>query len=465
MADYFIDASAGVGGNGLSPGSAFISMQSIPWTSGDIAWLRRTHIESVANNTIIVRTLSGAGQQQLHAIVGWPDTNYPMYAQRPISAVSAGWDSDLPATAVYSVFGLKFPTISSSATNVSSASRWGQGYRVYNICIDQAGSSAIAPFNFLTSRNELWDNVIFTRSHNVLGGNMTPSHGWPIRNLGKFFMAGSAGPSADMFGGAVSITARHIVITSLCVSGSGGILPSNADEYTRIDIIENLSNSLTAVFGRDNQLVEGVLAIQVIGRMIGVEPVCLVNSAPSTSILRFNISVEDYFGKGPLVSGARGLNHVSPVTSLEALYTGTGRGVIVNVESVIGTSQYYISYNQNLRALTKYIDVISGQAITMQLPVYVGSSAVYSLSGLGGLQMVVNAKGCPRIAPSTLQAGSLGAWAGSLVAGGSAWYANYQWTPTETGRVSCDVYIPQPVNATSGAPANGYILLTEPYSV
>ena len=459
MSDYFVDAGAGAGGNGLSPGSAYISMQSIVWNSGDRAWLRRTHIESAGIGVAIMSTPWEESWSRRFQVIGWPDVNDPFFIQRPVSGQSAGWDSDVPSTAVYSVFGLKFPTLNSSGTSATLFCTFGGGFETYNIAFNQAGSSNRSPF--LWDANFAYmDNVTFLRQ---MGAYPQFQFVPPTRNTGKFILIQSGNISLNNTG--TPIFARHLVIHSACVmvANKYPLHVSNAALY--YPVVENQCNSLTALIGdsarADFTLPFGLL----IERFIGNSPPYLVNPLFGGN-LPFDITIEDYLGSGPLqYRFDEGTSYV--IASTLQAYYNSDFAFYVNVRSWAANYQDYGTRIGGAVAFRKVWPVNSAQTYEIEVPVYIGSSQVWSVEPSQMPRVSWNVLGSNGLhQPYSIVPGSAGLWSGSFVAGGSAWIAKYRLTSNENLASNLlSVHPRAPLQAVSGDALTGYMMIAEPYSV
>jgi hypothetical protein len=461
MVDYFVDMSAGGGGNGLSPASAFLSMQSIPWSNGDRAWLRRTHIETLEHGNVYFDIRTVNGQNVITSVIGWPEVGYPLYDNRPAAGISAGWDADEPATDIYSVYGYKFPLLTGSTANVTNATLVGRGVYFVNIGFNQAAASDLLPCKFYSGFAAFMNNVLPTRGFGPTGQNPPASNNWP-RYAQKLIW-----PLSTAVGNALSTAAifryNHLVLPPQAVVGDGGLFPAGL-QGNEIDLLENQSNSVT-YFIDNNAVNIGVQAVARIGRAVGIKPTGGVASlayGPNIGGVRF--ACDDYYGEGPVFYNGPNQINTRATTSLEAMHNGS-RATYVDAKSVSGASQQF-GFNYPMNAtLFKAVSVVSGETITFELPVYIGSTAVFSMDGIGAPHMMLQAKGvCPML-PFTVEPGSSSLWSGSLVAGGSAWIARYRFTPTETASVQLKVTLPAVTSATSGGNVESYMLFSEPYSV
>lgn len=466
MADYFIDASAGPGGNGLSPGSAYTSLRSVVWSTsaGDVAWLRRTHVESFAANDLPFANFGATGQHHYSAVVGWPDSLDPFFDRRPAAGISAGWDSDLPATAVYSVYGYKFPTLSGSNSNANSCPGYGNNTTFANICFNQLAPLNHMPIRPITQRG-IFSNVMICRSFSGFTGRESSAQFILVADK-LIWVFSYASSDLAMMGTNDNLYIDHLVIPPQCVSDFAVPVNGNAGQ-SYIGVLENQSNSIAYLFAprglMDTFLDPTVVRVK---RAVGIEPF----SGPFKRIANSNNrypshAVDDYFGRGPVAGRGGGTVNHYITRSTDAMHNGS-RAIRVDVYSAAGLSAGYNGPLHIVPVMRKSVAVTSGTPVVFELPVYVDSTAVWSVNALTAPQMRLIAGGAQTVLPHTVFPGSPGLWTGSFVAGGSAWIMQYRLRASETGNVPLEVELPRISIPSSGASIpDAYMLMSEPYSV
>lgn len=462
MADYFIDAAAGGGGNGLSPGSAYTSLRSVVWSNGDIAWLRRTHVESFASTDVPVSQTNASGFAHFTAVVGWPDSLDPFFERRPASGISAGWDSDLPATAIYSVHGYKFPTLSSSNATAATAVPHGSTVCFANLALNQLSTGNQAIFRRLGT-HPIVSNVFICQSFSVYGGRGSSAQ-FPIV-ADKLIWCYSVSNN-NFLTNNDQVFIDHLVIPPAS-QGAFACPVNGGGAISYIGVLENQSNSISyfgnAFNATDGQNEQAVVRVR---RAVGIMPFSGFSDNVAGSSFRYgSIVCDDYFGLGP--NHARGGGNISYrlANSIEAMHNGA-RALFVRVGSATGLSIGFGALDHIVTVMRKLVTVTSGTPVTFAVPVYVDTTAVFSVNGFTAPVARLLAAGGKSVFPATVSPGSPGLWTGSLAAAGSAWILRYNFTPRETGQVPLDVEMPRMTNATSGASVPiGYMLMSEPHSV
>lgn len=456
--NYYIDNSI-AGGNGLSPASAYASLSSVAWADGDVAWVRRTHVECANHDSAIFATWSLLSFARVAAAVGWPDSGDPFYDRRPAAGTSAGWDGETPATEAYSTFGYKFPTICGSTTNQNTCPIIGLGFTVANLCFNQLGTSQTFSVRQAV-RQSYVNNCLFVRSYSVF--NQIPS-GASFASMEKFIMPYST-TTGVVFADAGPFDWGHWVVPA--VSQNTGPLLNLTTGGSRIKILEIQSNSVALLFG--GSAGANILTYNYIQRCVGILPYAGVSSPGQLfSSTGPRTIIDDYYGQGPLYYAGDGKPSWRGNTSLEAMHNGK-RSMMFETKSIAaGDHNFHIDLIRYpmIRAM---VSVVSGTQINLLLPVYVGSTAVVSLNGIAvkAAMIAAGCRGQQMTDPNSgIIAGSLTNWTGSLVAGGSAWLLKFKFTPTETGWVPFEVYGPEISQANSGTNFKHYTLFSEPYSV
>ena len=457
MAEWYVDANQ-VGGNGTHPASSFPSVLSITWAPGDRAWLRRTHYETLPDSATPGPNFVLDTFARFAHVIGWPDSGDPFFDERPAAGVTSGWDADVPSTSVYSVYGLKFPTLNNSNNAAASGISLPRGAIMANIAFQNSGGPTFTAWRDRTDfQNVMLDNVIILSA----GGATTRIAQALELRFGKMWMVSTGAPgTSGLF--TSGVYASHLVLHDLSVV-SGGMFRGTTFNG-RIDHLEIRTNSVdylaTAMGGIISNL--PVLTNLSIGRCSGSAPY-------SGDALRVGLSgspliaVDDYFGTGPRI-----INASKPGTffcsSVQGMHNGS-RVLNFSVSSENAANMNYQSPIWRLPALKKYFQVTSGTAANFRIPVYADSTGVFSLSG-GLMQARLVARGAKAQynVKSNMLVGSPTLWSGSFVAGGSAYLWEVKFLPQETGLVPLEVYLPPVTQATSGQPLVAYALFSEPYS-
>jgi hypothetical protein len=392
-------------------------------------------------------------------VIGWPTPNDPFFRQRPVSGQSAGWDADFPATNVYSVYGLNLPSISASHTVNNSGVIVGGGFEIYNIAFLQSGSSNNSPVRW--DNNHIYmDNITFLRD----SGPYTEYRMFttPARNTGKliFIQSGTGAPNPT----GLSIQARHFVVHYACVL-RGNKYPIYIDGTGYYSVFENQCNSVEYLIGPSGETEDKLPFGILIERFIGVAPNSLANFN-SVQRQSYDITIQDYLGAGPLQFRYLNGNNYVIASTLDA-YHNNNFAFSVNVQSVAAGGQEYGTRMGAAVAFRKSWPVNSGQTYEIEVPVYIGSSEVWSVEPSQMPRVSWQALGDAGLhEPYSIVPGSAGLWSGSLVAGGSAWIAKYALTSQEDALNNLLFVHPRaPLQVNSGDRLIGYMMISEPYSV
>lgn len=457
MADYFVDKSQ-VGGNGLTANSAFASITSVPWAAagGDRAWVRQSHQETITRSTWVGPTHDQDSYSRVSHVIGWPTSLDPFYDERP-TAARAAWDADLPATFVYSVYGLRMPLLvfSSNAGIIG-----GRQSVLANIAFSNSGGASTAGPTFVNDRENLWgDNIAwFYQGGPLLRWAAGPS---TLNRIGKITLVVSdaVGNSAGAVPNILSI--EHLVIHSASIYGGGFLSVQGPGQ---IGLVENQSNSVDVMF-------RGVSAGWsdfnnfglYIRRICGIEPYSgdITQGAFAKGFL--GSVVDDYYSRGPrIVGGAAGAARL--VSSAEALHDSK-RVFRWDVASIQATQQFYGRGPNRVLLEKKQFAVVSGTPITIRVPIYVGSTNVMSLAnGTIKAMLDVRGKNSDYAVQSNILAGSAGMWSGTAPVGGTPYYFDATFLPAETkDDAMFNLRLGTITQATSGAGLIGYTLFGEPY--
>jgi hypothetical protein len=465
MTEYYVDGGAAGTGDGLSPTNAFVDILSVPWADASRAWVRRTHNQTFTQSQFVGPNSFNNAFSKWSFLIGWPEAGAPFYDDRPAAGVSASWDSDNPSTQAYSSYGFKMPTMCmSNNTFVSGGFLPGRGIHVANFyMVNCGGLSACwfaAPDHTATT---IYDNVMPLFNNGPLNALQAVSTQRFSTFRKLIFVGSSASTSQAMLGsGLGSFHADKVLVHSATTWGAGIV---GINSGTMIGVIENYSNSVAYGVMADGNMEQDQLGGYV-RRMIGVAPVTGdVKPGPNNGRSTF-FMVDDYFGNGPLLVGNPHCYTFRQATSLECLYNSNGAVVKWATTSVAVTIQYFWGQQAvpGIATVRKKFDVVSGTPITVSVPTYCDSTGVHSLAS-GRFTGALLAKGCDPITAvnSNIFVGSPSSWAGSLIAGGSAYLMKFTWTPIETGNVFFEFRPGGLTQPTSGAQRVAYILWGEPF--
>ncbi len=455
---WYVDG-AQVGGNGTDPASAYASVLSIAWADGDKAWVRRTHNESLAPAVNVGLVNSALAFSRWSHLIGWPDPTGEFYDIRPAAGVSAGWDADEPGTLPYSLFGYKFPMLTCSVNNATG----GVGFfgHVANFYLNQRPGNT----------HFMWRNVrsytYYSRMSNIMPVTSTDMYGGAttmqddlLGPYGKVILITSfSSTTVANFQGHVSV--EHLVVGSLTASLGGLFATTSA--FVQVKLLENYSNSVGYLCNPGNDFsTEFIAAPAYIERCVGIQPYSGFSKISGTA-LGTEMGVGDYFGAGPRRDG-NGRPNWRVGSSTEATFSGDIAGIMF-VNSVAVGAHFRSGELRFRHQIKSYFDVTSGAGITINVPIYVDSTAVYSPAG-GMLEAHLLARGTrSRYATnSSVIAGNAAAWVGSYCVGGSAYIFSAVFTPTETNtQVPFIVNVGPITQASSGAQAVMYALFGKPY--
>jgi hypothetical protein len=457
MADYFVDASQ-VGGNGTLPTSAYASVLSVPWGDGDRAWVRKSHYEVLTNSQFLGPNFNQTNYSRWGWVIGWPTSGDPFFTERPASGVSANWDTDVPSTSVYSVYGLRFPSFVSS-TNAAAGMLLGNGAYLANLAFVNSGGGGI--------RQPWSEQDRFAET--VVDNIVTLYQGGPMLNFGqKNFEMRFGKVTVVLSGSATSpwqygVFADHMVLHASCV-WSGALFKGPTGKIN-IGLLENLSNSLDnffAGFTADNGATDASFLDCYIRRVSGIQPYSGAYGAP-VNVGYAMIAIDDYFSQGPRIIGIDKPNTFL-CSSAQAMQNGS-RVLRYDVNSITTANINYKAPIHRIPAITKLVLANSGSEITYRIPLYVDSTAIFSPAA-GQLRANLLARGAmPQYAVrSNVLPGSPSMWSGSFVSGGSAYLWEVKFTAQESGMVPLEIFLPPWVQTASGQPRIAYALFSEPYS-
>lgn len=455
MAEWYVDASQS-GGNGTSPLSAYPSVLSITWAAGDRAWLRRTHYETLPDSATPGPNFAQDNFSRWAFVIGWPDSGDPFYDERPL--VASAWDADVPSTSVYSVYGLKFPTLNNSNNAAASGISLPRGAYMANLAFQNSGGGTFLAWRDRTDfQNIIIDNAILLSAG---GATNRIAQALEMRN-GKIYIVASGAPgTSGLLTSGVFVD--HLVLHQLSVV-SGGMLRGTtfAGRINHLELrtasVDYLGTEMGGTISNAGNLIN-----LSIGRCSGSAPYsgdCLKTGLSGQPLL----AVDDYFGTGPrIIQGAK--NSTIYCSTAQAMHNGS-RVMQYSVSSEAAANQNYQSNIWRIPAMRKYFQVTSGTPATFRIPIYIDSTGVFSASA-GMLKANMLARGARPVfcVRSNLLVGTPASWSGSFVSGGSAYLWQVKFFPEETGLVPVEVFMPPLTQATSGAGLIAYALFSEPYS-
>ncbi len=463
MTDYYVDAAAAGTGDGLTAVNAFVSIQSVPWANADRAWLRRSHLETLtASQWVGPSSWALLAFSRYAHVIGWPDVNDPFYTERPADGVTAGWDSDVPGTAAYSLYGYKFPTLSTSnggSTGVFMGSHVGYA----NLSLVNCGGAGTEVF---------WK-----------GGDSYTSGTGTQRIFNNILPQGPTGPLSQLKNAEVAIHEHLILVGSTAGSFFPSMQAKRLDIHSTsmiaglwgstsaikffVDHLVNYSNSVTNVVKQTlaDYGDAGVGLVSSIRKASGVAPYsgAMVTGLARQSYLR----CDDYFGEGPLVIGdPQRKMWFGMASSGGAMHNGS-RVMMHRCNSEQASFQDYAGQLRlNYPIVQKRFDVLSGTMIEIRVPIFHDNLAVFSLAG-GFVHAHLLAYDCKPVVAvaSNVLPGTPSLWSGSLTTAGSAWLFSAVYTPTETGEATFECFVGPFIQATSGQGITGTVLFSEPYKV
>lgn len=465
--DIYVDAAATGTGSGDTPANACVKVanNSLFTTTGSAtirAWVRRTHLESVDNTSNLGgNNMFDANKSQRHFIIGWPSSGDPFYDERPAAGITASWDIDTSVRSIYQLYGLNFPTLT---TSLAFGAKMWCGLNIANFNFNLVASNAIGAHPFATCNSGVYmDNVVFTNRDGPTSRlDFTQFHGrigrcWFINTGGSCFVVQSS-------------TMEEFMIHSWSIVASGAIDNINGGSFNFRRVV-NYSNSVDFLIhpGARMPTNEGTVFLQTIESVAGVKPYSgylgVIGPYPQNiSALYGYVRIDDWYGEGPVSTSGLFGPHMRLCSSAEAMYA-SNRAMIIECASWGGGNALYGANAEEMRPVRKYFDVTSGAAITIYQPVYVSSTGVFSLANGTGLAWL-KALGCSpvHVTGSHTLAGSLASWSGSKLGGGAAYHIATTFTPQNTGRALYELTIPTIIqNAQLGITA--YAMYGEPWSV
>ncbi len=469
MADWFIDVSTNTG-NGTDPASPFSSVLSVTWGNGDKAWVRRTHGEFITSSQFLGpnSTWIPSFSEWAH-VIGWPNSGDPFFNTRPARGTTVGWDADNPTSDAASTFGYKWPVFSNSTANTNVGILLPRGATLANMYLVNCGNtSAHMPFVSPLANDAhrcIFDHVMPVPAQIYWNAIATAATKLANVTMRCLILCSSNGTFANLrYPLQYQINADMIVIHSLSQT-QASICKGDAPIY--IDHLVNYSASMSYLVGRDTTAattdMQGRPLIKI-GRFSGVAPYNGISAQSNGGNQSAMIAIDDYLGTGPVLPCHPGEQDAIIATSAEATF-GTTRAMKLAVNSILVGFQNYNQGANQIAAVRKLFNVASGTALTVHVPFYVDSTAVFSLSGgnaYGALRCLGG--GTYPVTSAEVIAGSYTPWVGSLIAGGSAWIAQMTFTPLETNSgIHFEFFPPVITQVSSGLGLTTYAIIGEPY--
>ena len=444
MTDFFVDSAAVGTNSGDSPTNAAWNLGSLSFGAasasvmwGDRIWVRRTYVHSVLPS--VGRSGWNVNSAPLIEIIGWPSSGDQFYAQRPASAISAGWDGD---AAQYTNIPYPVAVMSRAATS--------------GIGPIPTGAVGVFMTNFA-----LVSSVAISATD--LGGGTAAFVG--VR-FGKFVLLNcnvvEADAQVDDLTMVVSYNTRPLIgnnamIKKLTLAASC-VLPLGVFGMPRyVGEINNLCNSVAGYINRStetlNQGYIGVVRGTVTNNAAGWCGAAITNGDAYSCT-----PVEDWYGTGPRRIGGPNGWDVSVATSATAAYSGinsagaNATGLIVS-SATIGTrgGADANDYNDLGGIVQQYLAVNCGMPYTIRLAFYATNANCLD----GNRNAYIQARGPvsqmfrPSILDGSITVGSPARWAGSSVTAGSAYLMVASMTPTATGTLYLGARPPVSLNINS----------------
>lgn len=450
--DFFVDSSAVGLGDGTSPANAAINITSL-WSTitsanfGANVWVRRNHWTDISDTRSAsygpAASILGSTNVNSHPYgwtIGWPNSGDPFYEERPVSAVSAGWDASTSLTFMW-------PTLVLSGSPTSS-----NGIRRHcgltNFTVIQSGGNvgqAIITDFFGSS----------TFSHLGWVGIGTPLGAGTSRDCEHVVLCITAGSGVHFIN---ADACRKITIAASCMLASNitagfGALYKLAGGQRNEEIV-NLSNSISVLF----ELADANVRIGAsIGRVRGIRPYSMdVN--PTGAGQYATLHIDDYFG-APAIFRSRnqGISGYLVSSPGVAVYSGSTafRTASDSYGTAISVGNIYGQFENHFAPVRQNIQVTSGVPLTIRLPIAVTNVGTFDYIIRGTGRVHVPAAGCGErkfsLANSGIQPGSSGLWTGSMTGVQSYYQLFASFTPQETAVVPLALRLPGQSNIGSGA--------------
>lgn len=431
MAEWFFDPGAAGTGSGSSAANAFVNPNS--WfalqnsagglTFGDRVWFRRTSQASMVPSSAFWGRSGWIRTDKQGWFIGWPRSGDPFYDVRPGDARSAGWDADVNT---YVNTDINWAVWIHSGDPHPSAPTIGWG--MANLCIQQVGgatsrlranSAADIP-----KRSLHYINTANTALMNVDGITITHSHGNSL--------------ITPIGGGKITLSGSTMINTAVFPEGAGFAIEELIINTNSVQFFH--SNNINAANG-------GYRA--EINRVSGNKP---WGGPINTSSNRWNsipIIIYDYYGEGPFILMGAGWSQANYMPSSAHAQVNSMRCLsVIDVVAQGGTNYVsipargYGEFNQANADARALVNVTSGVPIHVRWPLLNNGSMNFDPVTTGvPVQMIVRGPGGRTLYINSLAAGAVTSWSGASVSAGSAWSADFSWTPTATGSHMIDLLI------------------------
>lgn len=430
MPDWFFDPTAAGTASGSSAANAFINPNS--WFAlqnsagglafGDRVWFRRTSQASMVPSSAYWGKSGWARTDKTGWFIGWPLSGDPFYDSRPGDARSAGWDADVNT---YVNTDINLAVWAHSGDPHPSAPVFGWG--IANICMMQVAGTSRIRANSSSS--------IPKRNVHLLNQGIPQ-----IANFDRATITGclNALLGEPISGGKLTISASSVVNTA--------IFPNDA-AFIIEELIIN-TNSAQFLFGSNINTSTSARRSEI-NRMSGIKPWGGTINVTNNRWTTIPWIIYDFYGEGPLITagGGFGTNTYTP-NSAHARINSVPCLTVIDVPPQGGTNYInaaanhygeFYSGNANARAL---VAVTSGIPIHVRWPILTNGSLNIDpvITGVP-VQMIVRGPNGRVLNIDSLTAGSVSSWSGTSVSAGSAWSANFNWTPVATGSHYIDLIV------------------------
>lgn len=439
MANWYLDHLASGTGSGDTPANAFTninsawSIQSSWFTRGDILWVRRTHVSTVASTNAgrIGQAWDAGSHYPYSGMIGWPSAGQPFFDVRPTEAISAGWDAD--TNSAYPT--INMPAMVSSFSIVTIDMFLQEGM----VCANMIWHNRSANKHFIPASNpyivksnlhligytlnaaapSMVDDVTLTLSHN--GAFLGNSGGWMVE-------------------------AQRITLSASC------FCPIAIVEWASqvaIGQIVNQSNSVHAMTSQGGFL-NGAYR-STIESIRGTKPKRDVTSRGHGGTNWFGrpLIINDWFGEGPRTIAPQGSrSHITPSSAditvnsrpaLAASYVYScslfqwdiQRGRSIYGGGPVADARAFVNYSNGIPLVVRWPIMMTQSA--QPRPDYNNLPAAMRLTGQFAEMAYCN----------TFEVSSGFTWAGNSTSAGSFWVAKFSITPTEAGSGFVDLYLQQ----------------------
>jgi len=421
MADWFFDPGAVGTASGSSAANAFLNCNS--WfalqnsatglLTTDRVWFRRTSQASMVPSSAQWGRQGWDLNQNIGWLIGWPKSGEPFYEARPGDARSAGWDADVNT---YVNTDINMAVWAHSGDPHPSAPLMGVG--MSNFCINQLGGVSRLRANssqYIPKRNIHYLNTGQTGMHNFDDISITTSIHIVLQT--------------PVQGGRITLTASTVVNTSLF----------NEGVVYAINELVTTTNSYRALHAQNINGTDEAKRSEINVWRGNPPNTGLINTAQA----RWNsvpVIVYDCFSNGPaLLQGAGWSINVNLATSAEARVNSAPMLSTLDITSQAGTgwrshaARFYGAQAQLNADARAFISVTSGIPVHVRWPFMTTNSIVANPATTGvPIEMIVQGPGGRTVYANSLKAGAVSSWSGNSVSAGSAWLAEFNWTPPDT---------------------------------